>query len=147
MYEPQEVDILLVEDSINDVELTRRALQKPGLTNRLFVVRDGEEALEFVFAKGRYAGRDFRTQPKVVLLDLKLPKVDGLQVLREIKSDDRTKSIPVVVVTSSQENSDIKEAYRLGANSYIIKPVDFDAFAKALSELAMYWALLNKPLQ
>ncbi|MCX5976085.1 MAG: response regulator [Coprothermobacterota bacterium] len=139
------VEILLVEDNPNDVELTLRALRENKLANRIQVVEDGAEALDFLFAKGAYAQRDVEALPKVVLLDLKLPKVSGLEVLRAIKSDERTKLAPVVVLTSSQEERDIVESYHLGANSYITKPVDFDNFVKSISELGLYWLLLNQP--
>ncbi len=139
------VDILLVEDNPHDVELTLRALKKHNLANSVHVVKDGAEALEFVFGTGAYTDRDIENGPKVILLDLKLPKVDGLEVLRKIKSDERTKIIPVVVLTSSQEESDIVESYKLGANSYMVKPVDFDKFIESVSELGLYWLLLNKP--
>ena len=139
------VDILLVEDNPHDVELTLRALKKHNLANRVHVVKDGAEALEFIFGTDTYADRDIEIGPKVVLLDLKLPKVDGLEVLRKIKSDERTKIIPVVVLTSSQEESDIVKSYKLGANSYMVKPVDFDKFIESVSELGLYWLLLNKP--
>jgi two-component system response regulator len=140
-----EVEILLVEDNPNDVELTLRALKKHNITNKVHVVKDGAEALEYIFAKGAYASRDINHSPKVILLDLKLPKVDGLEVLRQIKSNERTKMIPVVVLTSSKEERDLVESYRLGANSYITKPVDFESFVKAVSELGLYWLLLNQP--
>jgi two-component system response regulator len=140
-----EVEILLVEDNPNDVELTLRALKKHNITNKVHVVKDGAEALEYIFATGAYASRDINCIPKVILLDLKLPKVDGLEVLRRIKSDERTKLIPVVVLTSSKEERDLVESYRLGANSYIAKPVDFESFVKAVSELGLYWLLLNQP--
>ena len=140
-----EIEILLVEDNPNDVELTLRALKKNNLTNRVHVVKDGAEALEYIFAKGVYAYREIEDYPKVILLDLKLPKVDGLEVLRQIKSNERTKMIPVVVLTSSKEERDLVESYRLGANSYIAKPVDFESFVKAVSELGLYWLLLNQP--
>jgi two-component system response regulator len=140
-----EVEILLVEDNPNDVELTLRALKKRNLTNKVHVVKDGTEALEFLFGTGAYAGRDINHYPKVILLDLKLPKVDGLEVLRRIKSDERTKVIPVVVLTSSKEERDLVESYKLGANSYITKPVDFENFVKSVSELGLYWLLLNQP--
>lgn len=138
------VDILLVEDNPDDVELTLRSLRKHNLANKVFVVRDGEEALEYIFASGKYAERNFEDHPKVILLDLKLPKVDGLEVLRRIKSHERTKLIPVVVLTSSREEKDIIESYRLGVNSYLVKPVDFDKFVECVTELGFYWVLLNK---
>lgn len=137
-----EVDVLLVEDSPNDAELTTRALS--GTVSKIFLVKDGEEALEFIFCTGRYAGRDINAQPKVILLDLKLPKVGGLEVLAKIKSDERAKIIPVVVVTSSQEDSDLKASYSLGANSYIVKPIASVNFVKALSEAGVYWLGINK---
>jgi two-component system response regulator len=140
-----EVEILLVEDNPSDVELTLRALKKRNLANKVHVVRDGAEALEFIFSTGTYAERDINHMPKVILLDLKLPKVDGLEVLRIVKSDERTKVIPVVVLTSSKEESDLVESYRLGANSYITKPVDFDKFAQTVSEMGLYWLLVNQP--
>jgi len=140
-----EVEILLVEDNPNDVELTLRALKKHNLANKVHVVKDGAEALEYILATGAYAHRDINHNPKVILLDLKLPKVDGLEVLRQIKSNERTKLIPVVVLTSSKEERDLVESYRLGANSYIAKPVDFESFVKAVSELGLYWLLLNQP--
>lgn len=137
---PPHVDILLVEDNPNDAELTLRALKQRNLASQLHLCRDGAEALEFFAA-------NVGPLPKVVLLDLKLPKVNGLEVLRMIKADDRTKTIPVVVLTSSREEPDIEKAYALGANSYIVKPVDFDAFARAVSDLGLYWLLLNHPPQ
>jgi len=145
MVATNEVEILLVEDNPNDVELTLRALKKHNITNKVHVVKDGAEALEYIFVKGAYASRDINHSPKVILLDLKLPKVDGLEVLRQIKSNERTKMIPVVVLTSSKEERDLVESYRLGANSYITKPVDFESFVKAVSELGLYWLLLNQP--
>lgn len=138
------VDILLVEDNPRDAELTMRALTRRNLANNVYVLEDGEEALEFVFCRGRFAHRKFGFPPKVILLDLKLPKVDGLEVLREIKGDDRTRTIPVVVVTSSREHPDIKTAYALGANSYVVKPVDFEAFLNIMSQLGLYWVLMNQ---
>ena len=140
----EDVEILLVEDNPNDVELTMRALQKQSLANKVFVVKDGAEALEFMFAKGAFAARKIENRPKVVLLDLKLPKVDGIEVLRRIKADDRTKHTPVVMLTSSQEERDVIDTYNLGVNSYIVKPVDFSNFVHAVSELGVYWGLLNK---
>jgi len=139
-----EVEILLVEDNPTDVELTLRALKKHNLANKVHVVTDGEQALEFIFATASYKGRDINHKPRVVLLDLKLPKVDGLEVLRKIKSDERTKDIPVVVLTSSKEEKDRIESYRLGVNSYIAKPVDFSRFSEAIRELGFYWLLLNE---
>ena len=142
-----EVEILLVEDNPNDVELTLRALKKHNITNNVHVVKDGAEALEYIFATGAYASRDINHNPKVILLDLKLPKVDGIEVLRRIKSDGRTKVIPVVVLTSSKEERDLVQSYKLGANSYITKPVDFESFVKSVAELGLYWLLLNQPPQ
>jgi len=141
-----EVEILLVEDNLNDAELTLRALKKNNLANKVFHVKDGAEALDFIFAKGVYTHRNTQEVPKVIFLDLKLPKVDGLDVLRQIKSNDKTKVIPIVALTSSQEERDVVESYRLGVNSYIVKPVDFEGFMKAVSELGLYWLILNKPL-
>lgn len=142
---PQAVDILLVEDNPADAELTIRALKKSNLANQLHLVEDGAEALDFIFCRGGYAQREMTRPPKVILLDLKLPKVSGLEVLREFKTDERTRSIPVVVVTSSCEDPDVQAAYALGANSYVVKPVDFDAFFDAMSRLGFYWLLLNQP--
>jgi two-component system response regulator len=139
------VDILLVEDNSSDVELTLHALQRYNLAHRMHVVRNGVEALEFVFCTGVYAQRSISPGPKVILLDLKLPLVDGLEVLQHIKDDPRTRMIPVVVLTSSREERDIVESYRLGANSYITKPVDFEQFTEAVRMLGMYWVLLNLP--
>jgi two-component system response regulator len=138
------VEILVVEDNATDLEMTMRALKKHHLANRVLAVRDGEEALDYVFARGKFEGRANR-HPRVILLDLKLPKVDGIEVLRTIKSDERTKTIPVVVLTSSAEERDRIESYRLGVNSYIVKPVEFDGFIRAISEVGFYWLLLNKP--
>ena len=145
MKGPGEVEILLVEDNPNDAELALRALKKNHLANNVVVVTDGEEALDFIFARGAFSQRQVETGPKVILLDLKLPKVDGLEVLRAIKGDPRTKVIPVVVLTSSREERDIVESYRLGVNSYIVKPVDFDKFVASVRDLGMYWLLLNQP--
>jgi two-component system response regulator len=145
MTDTDAVDILLVEDNPQDAELTTRALKKHNLANRLITVEDGAQALDFIFCRGKYATRELSRSPKVVLLDLKLPKVSGLEVLRALKQDERTRSIPVVVVTSSREDPDIKTAYGLGANSYVVKPVDFDAFAESVSSLGLYWLLVNQP--
>ena len=139
------VEILLVEDNPNDVELTRHAFRQHHLANSMFVVRDGAEALEFVFGTGRYEDRDTGIQPRLMLLDLKLPLVDGLEVLRRVKGDPRTHRIPVVVLTSSAEERDVVESYDLGVNSYIVKPVDFEQFADAVRTLGLYWLLLNHP--
>ena len=141
------LDILLVEDNPHDAELTIRSLKKQNLANRLITVEDGAAALDFVFCRGKYADRDLNHTPKVILLDLKLPKMSGLEVLRALKEDERTRSIPVVIVTSSREDPDIKAAYALGANSYVVKPVDFDAFMNAVSTLGLYWLLVNQPPQ
>ena len=145
MVNADEVEILLVEDNPQHVELTLRALRKQNLANNVLVAKDGAEALEFIFATGAYAERRIQNGPKVILLDLKLPKVDGLEVLRQIKSDERTKAIPVVVVTTSEQEQDVVESYKLGVNSYIVKPVSFDKFVQAVSELGFYWMLLNQP--
>jgi len=139
------VEILLVEDNPNDVELTLHAFKQNHLSNRIHVVGDGEEALEFLFCTGAYSQRSMRNGPKVILLDLKLPKVDGLEVLRRIKGDPRTRIIPVVVLTSSREERDIVESYNLGVNSYIVKPVDFEQFTESVRQLGLYWVLLNQP--
>ncbi len=140
-----EVDVLMVEDSPNDAELIARALSKINIANKIYWVKDGEEALEFVFSTGKYASRTASAPLKVILLDLKLPKVNGLEVLAKVKADERTKTVPMVVVTSSQEDRDLKEAYKLGANSYIVKPIDASSFVKALSEAGLYWLAINKP--
>ena len=144
MVNPNEVEILLVEDNPSDGELTLRALKKHNLVNKLHWVKDGAEALDFIFANGSYSERKVGSPLRVILLDLKLPKVDGLEVLRRIKSDERTKTIPVVILTSSREERDIVESYKLGVNSYVTKPVEFENFIKAISELGLYWLLLNK---
>jgi two-component system response regulator len=138
------VDILLVEDNPLDAELITRAIRKQNIGNPLIVLEDGAEALDFIFSSGSYEDRDVASRPKIILLDLKLPKVDGLEVLRQIKSDERTRSIPVVIVTSSREDPDITAAYALGANSYVVKPVSSDAFIEAMKNLGLYWMLVNQ---
>ncbi len=140
-----DVEILLVEDNPTDAELATLALKERNFANKLVWVKDGAEALDFIFATGAYASRKVEQGPKVVLLDLRLPKVDGLEVLRRIKADERTKNIPVVVVTSSKEDRDVIASYKLGVNSFISKPVDFDEFTKVVSELGFYWLLINRP--
>lgn len=139
------VEILLVEDNPNDVELALHALKKNNLTNPIQVARDGQEALDYLFAEGEFKGRDINHKPRVILLDLKLPKVDGLEVLRRLKADPRAHTIPVVILTSSREERDIIESYNTGVNSYIIKPVDFEQFTEAVRTLGMYWLLMNEP--
>jgi CheY-like chemotaxis protein len=138
------VDILLVEDNQNDAELALRALKKSGLANNIFVVNDGEEALDFIYCRNKYANRNSYYTPKVILLDLKLPKIDGLEVLRILKSDEEKKIIPVIVLTSSDHEKDVIESYKLGVNSYIQKPVDFDQFITAVHQIGYYWLLLNQ---
>lgn len=138
------VDILLIEDNPLDAELITRAIRKQNIGNPLFVLEDGAEALDFIFSRGAYAERKMTARPRVILLDLKLPKVDGLEVLREIKTNERTRTIPVVIVTSSREDPDIKAAYALGANSYVVKPVSSDAFIEAMKNLGLYWMLVNQ---
>ena len=136
--------ILLVEDNPDDEELTLRALKQSHVVNAVIVVRDGEEALEYLFATGRYADRDVRNLPQVVLLDLKLPKLGGLDVLKRVRADSRTSLLPVVILTSSSEEEDILSSYRLGANSYVRKPVEFQRFAEAVKNLGLYWVLINR---
>src|SRR5258705_5324256 len=143
LSEIQQVEILLVEDNKTDAELTIRALKKNNLANNLIWLKDGAEALDFVFCTGNYLGRD-NSLPKLILLDLKLPKVDGIEVLGRLKADARTKMIPVVMVTSSAEERDIVESYKLGVNSYLVKPVDFNQFIDVVSQAGMYWAVMNK---
>ena len=140
----QVVDVLLVEDNPHEAQLTIRSLKKHNLANHLQHVEDGAEALDFIFGKGKYSDRKVTTDLKVILLDLKLPKVDGLEVLKQIKSDERTRSIPVVVLTSSKEEQDIVASYKLGVNSYMVKPVQFESFAKAVADLGMYWMFHNQ---
>ena len=139
------VDIILVEDDPNDAALITRVFKKHNLTNKIVLLKDGAEALEYLFATGRYAHSDMQMSPKVVLLDLKLPKVDGIEVLKRLKADQRTKNIPVVVLTSSSEDRDIQAAYDLGVNSYVTKPIKFDEFAQVVSQLRLYWTLINIP--
>jgi CheY-like chemotaxis protein len=138
-------DILIVEDNPNDVLLSIRSLKKHNLANNIVHVSDGQAALDYLFGEGAHQGRNVMEQPRVVLLDLKLPKLDGLQVLARIRADQRTKLLPVVILTSSQEESDLVQSYNLGANSYIVKPVEFENFAKSIYEIGLYWLLLNKP--
>ncbi len=137
------VEILIVEDNPHDAELTIRAIKKNNLANKFFVAEDGEEALDFIFCRGKFAGRNFLTPPKVIFLDLKLPKISGLEVLEIIKSDMRTKTLPVVMITSSREDPDVKKAYELGVNSYVVKPVNFNDFLSAMSNTGLYWLLVN----
>jgi two-component system, response regulator len=137
--------ILLVEDNADDEALTKRALKKNNIFNGLVVAHDGVEALEYLFGTGAHAGRDVSVMPTLILLDLKLPKVDGLEVLRRLRSDDRTRSVPVVVLTSSKEEQDLAQSYRIGVNSYIRKPVDFEQFMEAVRQLGLYWLVLNEP--
>ncbi|MGH9396284.1 MAG: response regulator [Terriglobia bacterium] len=139
------IEILLVEDNPSDVELALHALRHNSVANYIHVARDGEEALDFVFRRGPYEGRSIADQPKIMLLDLKLPKVDGLEVLRLVKSDERTKAIPVVMLTSSKEETDLLTSYHLGVNSYIQKPVDFGQFQETVKQLGMYWLVVNEP--
>lgn len=144
MKQLDEVEVLLVEDNPHDAELTLRALKKHHLANQVHWVRDGAEALDFIFAQGVYGGWDINHKPRLMLLDLKLPKLDGLEVLRQVKLDPRTRVIPVVILTASREDRDLQECYQLGVNSYIVKPVEFEAFLKAVAEIGLYWLLLNK---
>lgn len=139
------VEILIVEDNPQDAELTLRAIRRNNLVNKFHVAEDGEEALDFIFCKGKYITRDFANPPKVIFLDLKLPKISGLEVLQQIKTDYPTKSLPVVMVTSSREDLDIRKAYELGVNSYVVKPVNFEDFLNAMSQTGLYWLLVNQP--
>lgn len=139
-----EVEILIVEDNPNDAEMAMRALKRNNLTNKVYIVNDGEEALDFILSRGKYSIRKKCVRPRMVLLDLKLPKIDGLEVLKEIKGNPETRIIPVIVLTSSKEEKDLIESYKLGVNSYIVKPVEFEKFVDAVNELGMYWLLLNQ---
>jgi two-component system response regulator len=141
------IEILLVEDNPQDAELTLRALRKNNLANNVLIAEDGAEALDFFFCRGKFESRNILNPPKVVLLDLKLPKVSGLEVLKIVKNDPRTSHIPIVAVTSSRQEPDMKEAYALGVNSYVVKPVDFDQFINAMSSLGLYWLLINEPIK
>ncbi len=140
------VEVLLVEDNMTDAELTIRELKKHNMANNLVHVKNGREALDFIFAEGRYASlRDVQHTPKVILLDIQMPKVNGMEVLQKIQSDPRTRTIPVVILTSSKENPDIQKCYGIGANSYIVKPVNFESFAESIKNLGFYWLLMNQP--
>jgi len=141
----RQIEILLVEDNPDDVEMTLHALRKEKLANNIHVARDGEEALEFLFCNGAHADRSFELPPKLILLDLKLPKVDGMEVLKRLKADARTRTIPVVILTSSKEERDLVRGYNLGANSYIQKPVDFDQFREIVKTVGLYWLVINQP--
>lgn len=138
------VEILLVEDNLNDAELTIRALKEKKLTNKLVHVKDGEEALDFLFATGIYSNRKIQDTPKLILLDIHMPKVNGLEVLRKVRADERTATIPIVMLTSSNEERDLYESYKLGVNSYIVKPVEYDKFTDAAAKIGLYWLLLNQ---
>lgn len=140
----KEVEILLVEDNIYDAEMTIRALKKVNLANKLVHLQDGEEAINFLFGKDKFIGRDINNTPRVILLDIKMPKIDGIEVLKQIKANTATRMIPVVIMTSSKEEQDVVTSYSFGVNSYVVKPVDFEGFAKAVSELGMYWLLTNE---
>ena len=140
----EQVEILLAEDNPKDAEMTQRALRKHNLGNRVYWVKDGAEALDFIYCRGAYADRDPTRPPKLVLLDIKMPKVDGIEVLRQVKADERTRVIPVVVMTSSNEERDVMESYRLGVNSYIVKPVEFASFLEVVAKIGLYWVLTNR---
>lgn len=139
-----DIEILIVEDNPNDAEMALRAFKKNNLTDKVFVVNDGQQAIDFVFAKGEFSNRDKRSQPKIILLDLQLPNIDGLEVLKTIRSNPETKFIPIIILTSSKEESDIIKSYQLGVNSYIVKPVDFSKFVDAMHNLGLYWLMLNQ---
>ncbi len=140
------LEILYIEDNLSDIELTLRALKKYNVANSIKIIKDGEEALEYIFATGRYADRDIKENPKVILLDLNLPKVGGLEILKRLKAEKQTKSIPVVVLTSSREEKDMIESYDYGVNSYVVKPINFESFSEAVSSLGLYWLLINESL-
>lgn len=144
MNSDYKTEILLVEDNIHDAEMTIRALKKVNMADNLVHLKDGAEALDFIFAKGPYSGRNTTIQPKVILLDIKMPKIDGIEILRRIKTSEQTRTIPVVIMTSSKHEQDIITSYNLGVNSYVVKPVNFDSFAKAVAELGLYWVLTNQ---
>ncbi|MFB3766636.1 MAG: response regulator [Methanotrichaceae archaeon] len=146
MIDGAEYEIVIIEDDPNDAELIIRVLRKHHLANKLILLKDGEEALDFLFRRGNFAGIHNSDSPKVILLDLKLPKIDGIEILRKIKSDERTRKIPAVILTSSKEDRDLRDAYDLGVNSYVTKPIEFEEFAKVVADLGMYWLLLNKSL-
>lgn len=143
MLQP-EIEILLIEDNLNDAEMTIRSLKKNNVTNKILHLKDGAVALDYIFGTGEFEGRNIFTKPKVILLDLKMPKVNGLEVLKKIKADERTRKIPVVMLTSSKEDPDIETCYSLGVNSYIVKPVDFEGFHKVVAQLGLYWVLTNQ---
>ncbi len=145
MSDASHVEILLVEDNPQDLELTLRAFTKAKLANRIQIARDGAEALDYIFCEGAHLGRKIEDVPKVILLDLKLPKIEGLEVLKRLKADPRTRSIPVVILTSSKEQNDVVESYKMGVNSYIVKPVNFESFVASVQNIGMYWLLLNQP--
>ena len=140
----EEIEILLVEDSAKDAEMTQRALRRNNLGNQLHWVKDGAEALDYLFARGQYATRNVARPPRLVLLDIKMPKVDGIEVLRQVKADERLRTVPVVVMTSSNEERDVVETYRLGANSYIVKPIEFAVFLEVVAKIGLYWMLTNR---
>ena len=144
MDDSEQVEILLVEDDPADAEMTLRALRRNNLANRVHWVKDGAEALEFMFRSGGYAGRDRGQAPKLIMLDIKMPKVDGIEVLRQLKTNPETRTVPVVVMTSSNEEQDVLETYRLGVNSYIVKPVHFDSFVETVAKIGLYWVLTNR---
>ena len=144
MVDLEQVEILLVEDNPADAEMTLRALRRNNLANKVHWVKDGEEALEFMFRTGAYAARDPAAMPKLVMLDIKMPKIDGIEVLRRLKQSAETRAVPVVVMTSSNEERDVMESYRLGVNSYIVKPVQFDAFLETVAKIGLYWVLTNR---